>query len=128
MTEARETATRWEPVTGIPETPCYDFVLSTSEMRRLSLRLKYSLIKGNKHLDLLLDFQGVIAFRSYWDGDGILELKENPRCADEEGWPWPLLIIENSQWLASADLAVSRYLAEARGQERWRHFKLRCLE
>ena len=122
MTELQQKALRWCPTSDIPETPCYDFSLESSGMRQLRLTLQYSKIRGNPYRDLLLIFSDVRAFRCYWDGDGVDLATPRPVCANPvfEGHPWPLLTIENSLWIASADFGSSRYVAEAFAEDR--HF------
>jgi hypothetical protein len=130
MTPLQQKALRWCPTSDIPETPCYDFSLESSGTSQLRLTLQYSKIRGNPDRDLVLIFSDVCAFRCYWDGDGVDLGTPRPLCASPafRGYPWPLLTIENSRWIASADFATSRYVAEAFAEEAWQHFRVLTLE
>jgi hypothetical protein len=132
MSELPQIAHRWEPILGIPETPAYDFAVESSGAGRLALTLKYSLIAGNDARDMRLVFGEVLAFRTHWDGDKpvVGGIADPPKCCEGpcEGFAWPLLTIENSDWLASGDFAVSRHLASDLGQEQWSQFSVITLE
>jgi hypothetical protein len=124
-------ALRWEPVTDLPETSCYDISLDSPASGSLRLVLQFRLIRGNANRDLVLDFSHVISFRMHWDGDGphLREECELPFCNNPSTpYLWPLIEVVNSKWLASDDLAVSREIAKMNGDELWRHFHLSSFE
>ena len=132
MDESQQTVIRWQPLADMPETPCADFTLESSSLRQVTLTLKYSQIVGNDDRDLILAFSDVLAFRVHWDRDrpvvgGIIDA---PRCAGGRfsGFVWPVLIVENSQWLASGDFGVSVFIAAQEIREPWRQFTVATLE
>lgn len=57
-------------------------------------------------------------------------LNNPPYCASDEFFPfvWPLLIVENSQWLASGDFDTSMTISDAMNQEPWQQFSILTLE
>jgi hypothetical protein len=129
MTVFHQEAVRWEPVPNIPETPCADFTFESYETGRLRLLLRYSWIRGNQS-DLVLDFAGVRAIGTFWDGDGDHPKYESaPRCSGVHGaYLWPLLEIGGSHWLGSGNFAASIAIAEVCGEEPWRHYRILTLE
>ena len=124
-----QNAARWEPMADIPETPCADFKLKSSESGTLELTLRYSWIAGNK-MDLALNFSDVRAIRTHWDGDGDGPLApEPPRCTGAHSmFIWPLLLVAPSRWLASDNFAASISIAEALAEEPWQHYRVLTLE
>ena len=126
----RQTAVRWEPLEGIPETSCADIEIASRRQGVLQLALLYSEIRGNLDRDLVLDFSEVLAFRETWDGDGprLREECEVPYCRAPNPFVWPLIEVINSRWLASDDFSVSRFLAENGSHAKWRHFSIGSLE
>jgi hypothetical protein len=105
-------------------------MLESFEAGSLKLTLRYSWIVGNSS-DLMLNFPEVRAIRTFWDGDGERDQfnTEPPRCAGERvGYIWPLLEIESSRWMESSAFSTSMAIAQALGQEPWRHYQVITLE
>jgi hypothetical protein len=129
---SQQTVIRWQPLTDIPETPCEDFVLESSQAGQLSLVLRYSLIPGNPDRDLMIDFSEALALRVHWDGDApvVGRLTDPPRCASDKfsQFIWPLLIVKDSRWLSSGDFDTSLAIAAAVSQESWQQFTVVALE
>jgi hypothetical protein len=124
-----EKAARWEPVGGIPQTPCADFTFESCEDGRLNLTLRYSWVRGND-ADLVLEFAEVRALRTFWDGDGDQpRFDDPPRClGNDNQYVWPLLIIEPSAWLRNGSFAVSIHIADSMNEQPWRHYRVLTLE
>jgi hypothetical protein len=129
MSQTRQTIIRWQPLPDIPETSCADFRLESFEDRRLELTIRYSWIAGNGNRDLKLGFSDVLAFRTHWDGDSPSagKLIDPPRCTSGPAFTWPLLIVENSEWLSSGDFTTSNFIA-SQGHEPWTQYSVVSLE
>jgi hypothetical protein len=125
--ELQERSLRWEPAPGIPETPIAEVALESAQSGHLRLKLKYFLIQSNDDRDLLLTFSEVRAFKVYWDGDAVSQEKDRPRCSGPR-FPddfWPLLLVENSKWIASGDfLGFGPFALDATYQ----HFRVLTLD
>lgn len=117
---------RWQPLADIPETPLENFLIESLQVNHLRLVLKYSPIPGNDDRDLEIEFLEAMALRTHWEGDApvVGRLSDVPHCEHSKFsiYCWPLLILENSQWVASGDFDSSRFIAEATHLEPWRHF------
>jgi len=130
MKQARQTLIRWQPLLDLPETPCADFRLESSEDRKLVLIVRYSWITGTANRDVRLRFSDVLAFRTHWDGDApsVGRFVHAPRCNADPGFIWPLLIVQNSEWLSSGDFAVSCAITESTHKEPWSQYSVISLE
>jgi hypothetical protein len=132
MARDQQSELRWEPIAGIPESTAYDYAVESRRATKLTVVLEYSKVKGNPVRNLELAFEEVAAFRGRWDGDipAVGALADPPRCAYGpcKGMTWSLIIVENSQWLASPDLLTSTSVAKASGKERWRHYAIVTME
>jgi hypothetical protein len=128
MTAIIQKAVRWQPLSGIPETPCADFALESYETGILKATLRYSWITGNDK-DLMLELSEVLSIRTFWDGDGDGLIDDPPRCAGADSrFIWPLLKIEHSKWLYGGNFDVSIHIAESLGKEPWQHYRVLTLE
>jgi hypothetical protein len=128
----QQTVIRWHPLADIPETPCEDFVLESSQAGRLSLALRYSHIAENPDQDLMIAFSEALALRIHWDGDApvVGRLINPPHCTSAKfgHFVWPLLSVKDSQWLASGDFDTSIAIAASMNQEPWQQFTIVTLE
>jgi hypothetical protein len=118
MGQTQQTAVQWRPLSDILETSCADFRLESFEDRRLVLTVRYSWMTECDNRDLKLGFSQVLAFRTHWDGD-------SPSVGKLV--TWPLLIVENSDWLASGDFCTSNFGA-SQGHESWTQYSVISLE
>jgi hypothetical protein len=128
----QQTVIRWRPLADIPETPCADFILESSQAGQMSLALRYSQIAGNTDRDLTITFSDALALRIHWDGDApvVGKLIDPPHCASDEfsQFVWPLLIVKNSRWMASGDFDTSVGIAAGMNMEPWQQFTVVTLE
>jgi hypothetical protein len=132
MQETEQQALRWQPIDDLPNTPCADFGIETPVAGQLKLTVRYSWISGNADRDLLLTFPDFCGLRVHWDGDApvVGRIENAPRCESEKfgGFIWPLLHIENPQWLRAGDFDTSNAIAEGSGQAEWQQFTVIALE
>jgi hypothetical protein len=98
MIHTSQIARRWDPTPSIPAMCAADFVLHSAYCEEAKVTLLYSNIVGNPKQDLHLWFKKVIAFRTYWDGDGVGRVASRPAN---------LVNVENSSWLADGDFGAS---------------------
>src|ERR1700704_679775 len=128
----QQTVIRWRPLADIPETPCADFILESSQAGQMSLALRYSQIAGNTDRDLTITFSDALALRIHWDGDApvVGKLIDPPHCASDEfsQFVWRLLIVKNSRWMASGDFDTSVGIAAGMNMEPWQQFTVVTLE
>ena len=84
---------------------------------------------GDADLELVIDFADARSFKTRWDGDILAPEFDGarPRCTSGR-WPWPLVIVENSRWIASDELTVSRDLGNSIFEKPWQHFNVLSLE
>jgi hypothetical protein len=128
----QQTLARWYPVADVPESPVYDFALESSGSGKATITLNYRDIAGNDGRNLIIKFCDVLALRIHWDGDSPMTGRyvDAPRCLGDRhlGFIWPLLKVENSEWLASGDFDTSRAIEEAMKQIPWAQFSIVTLE
>jgi hypothetical protein len=128
----QQTIICWRPLADIPETPCADFVLKSSQAGKLSLVLRYSQIARNADRDLTIVFSDALASRTHWDGDApvVGRLIDPPHCTSDQfsRFVWPLLIVKNSRWLAGGDFDTSVAIAAGMNLAPWQQFTVLTLE
>lgn len=109
-----EKATRWLPVSDIPDFACQTWRLRTDS--DFGLRAEGDFLVSQRTRTLALEFDYALAFAAHEDMGGCsmfhtddLPLIEN---GPQKGYRWPLLRIENSIWLKSlivVDDATAHY-------------------
>jgi hypothetical protein len=96
-------AVRWEPVTGV-DWPCADILFAYSPPDALHVRMRFSNVVGVREADLVLEFSGAIAAQWESESFGLISLPDLlPKCRSPrwDTWTFPLLRIDNSEWLAT---------------------------
>ena len=121
-----EHAIIWEPVSGI-DSPCAELSLFLEPSRRLKVLMHFSKVKDGPTLDLELLFSGAVTLRWADEFTGSIFHPMSvlaPKCRNERWseWIFPLLIIQESPWLATY-----QSIAELPGTQSLQHFALICM-
>jgi hypothetical protein len=100
---ANEQCVRWEPAENI-SSACADISLLLDQQDRLVARMHFSSIIGQPSRDLLLTFSGILSLRWEQESMGLNPLPQPlPKIekGEQPNWTFPLLLVENSSWLAA---------------------------
>jgi hypothetical protein len=121
-----EHAIIWEPVSGI-DSPCAELSLFLEPSRRLKVLMHFSKVKDGPTLDLELLFSGAVTLRWADEFTGSIFHPMSvlaPKCRNERWseWVFPLLVIQESPWLATY-----QSIAELPGTQSLQHFALICM-